>query len=189
MTDRDKTIYIIAGPNGAGKTTFARELLPFEARCLTFINADLIAAGLAPFQPERAAVRAGRLMLELIDQRVAHGESFAFETTLPEEVLREPFLFGARRGTWSFFTFSPFRQWSRLSTGWRGASPKAVMQSKRRSFDEDSSPEGRTSSATTRKSWINGSCWTIRDQSPSLSSPEANLERPHQYQPRLSEAS
>lgn len=80
--DAGRTILILAGPNGAGKTTFARQFLPAEARCLTFINADLIAAGLAPFQPEQAALRAGRLMLELIDLYVHRGESFAFETTL-----------------------------------------------------------------------------------------------------------
>jgi predicted ABC-type ATPase len=77
-----KEILIIAGPNGAGKTTFAREFLPLEAACPTFINADLIAAGLAPFQPEQAAIRAGRLMLQLIAEQVQRGESFAFETTL-----------------------------------------------------------------------------------------------------------
>ena len=52
---------IIAGPNGAGKTTFAREFLPYEADCPVFVNADLIAAGLSPFNPERAAMQAGRL--------------------------------------------------------------------------------------------------------------------------------
>ena len=77
-----KKIVIIAGPNGAGKTTFAREFLPNEADCPVFVNADLIAAGLAPFSPEVAAVRAGRLMLEEIDNHVRRGESFAFETTL-----------------------------------------------------------------------------------------------------------
>lgn len=82
MTHTDKKILILAGPNGAGKTTFALEYLPKEAECLTFINADLIAAGLSPFRPEQAAIRAGRLMLELIEQFVARGESFAFETTL-----------------------------------------------------------------------------------------------------------
>ncbi len=46
-----KKIIIIAGPNGAGKTTFAREFLPNEANCPIFINADLIASGLAPFAP------------------------------------------------------------------------------------------------------------------------------------------
>ena len=50
-------IVIIAGPNGAGKTTFAREFLPHEADCPVFINADLIAAGLSPFQPETAALQ------------------------------------------------------------------------------------------------------------------------------------
>ena len=78
----DKRIIIIAGPNGAGKTTLARELLPNEANTNTFINADLIAAGLDPLQPERAALRAGRMMLEMIDACVQRGESFAFETTL-----------------------------------------------------------------------------------------------------------
>ncbi len=78
----DPTIIIIAGPNGAGKTTFAREFLPQEASCLTFINADLIAQGLSPFRPDDAAVRAARLMLEMIADCVKRGESFAIETTL-----------------------------------------------------------------------------------------------------------
>ena len=75
-------IIIIAGPNGAGMTTFAREFLPQEAGCPVFVNADLIAAGLSPFAPERAAIQAGRLMLDAIAQHVAKRESFAFETTL-----------------------------------------------------------------------------------------------------------
>ena len=77
-----KRILIIAGPNGAGKTTLAMELLPNEANIPTFINADLIAAGLDPLQPERVAFRAGRMMLEMIDACVRRGQSFAFETTL-----------------------------------------------------------------------------------------------------------
>lgn len=79
---KEKKIIIIAGPNGAGKTTFAREFLPKEAGCPAFVNADLIAAGLAPFEPERAAFRAGRLMLKEIFNHVRRGERFAFETTL-----------------------------------------------------------------------------------------------------------
>ena len=78
----EQKIVIIAGPNGAGKTTFAREFLPNEANCPVFINADLIAAGLSPFQPEAVAVRAGRIMLEQIHEQVRKRESFAFETTL-----------------------------------------------------------------------------------------------------------
>ena len=73
---------IIAGPNGAGKTTFAREFLPAEAHCPVFVNADLIAAGLSPFAPEVAAIKAGRIMLAEIDDHVAHRRSFALETTL-----------------------------------------------------------------------------------------------------------
>lgn len=83
MTDpAPKKIIIIAGPNGAGKTTFARAFLPVEAGVPRFINADAIAAGLAAFAPETAAIRAGRLMLEEIGLCVRRGESFAFETTL-----------------------------------------------------------------------------------------------------------
>ena len=77
-----KRIPIIAGPNGVGKTTFATEFLPNEAGCLEFVNADLIAAGLSPFQPDQVAFAAGRLMLERIADLAASGKSFAFETTL-----------------------------------------------------------------------------------------------------------
>lgn len=82
MTSAEKKVVIIAGPNGAGKTTFAREFLPNEAGCPVFVNADLMAAGLAPFQPEAAALRAGRLMLQEIARHAAAGHSFALETTL-----------------------------------------------------------------------------------------------------------
>jgi len=75
-------IIIIAGPNGAGKTTFATEFLPREAECPNFINVDLIASGLSPFKPERAAIRAGRIVLELIQEHIRKRERFSFETTL-----------------------------------------------------------------------------------------------------------
>ena len=78
----DKKVIIIAGPNGAGKTTFARSFLPQEAQCPRFINADLIAAGLAPFAPETAAIKAGRLMLEEVAACAARGQSFALEIQL-----------------------------------------------------------------------------------------------------------
>ena len=73
---------LIAGPNGAGKTTFAREYVPVEFSGVRFLNADLIAAGLSPFDPDRAALRAGRLLIGLVDESVRGGESFAVETTL-----------------------------------------------------------------------------------------------------------
>ncbi len=77
-----RRVLIIAGANGAGKTTFATEFLPNEADCPTFINADLIAAGLNPFRPQLAGLRAGRLMLGMIEEHVRKGEGFALETTL-----------------------------------------------------------------------------------------------------------
>lgn len=75
-------IVIIAGPNGAGKTTFAREFLQREVGIDFFVNVDLIAAGLSPFAPGAANIRAGRLMLEEIASNVRRRKSFAFETTL-----------------------------------------------------------------------------------------------------------
>ena len=79
---KKQRMIIIAGPNGAGKTTFAREYLLREANCPDFVNVDLIAAGLSPFNPDRAAIQAGRIMLGEIQRRVRKRESFAFETTL-----------------------------------------------------------------------------------------------------------
>ena len=83
---KKQRIIIIAGPNGAGKTTFAREYLLKEAHCPDFINVDLIAAGLSPFDPDRAAIQAGRLMLSEIQRRVRKRQSFALETTLSGHV-------------------------------------------------------------------------------------------------------
>ncbi len=77
-----KNVYIIAGPNGSGKTTFARLFLPEYANCPNFVNADLIALGLAPFEPRSAAIKAGRLVLQQIHEFSGRGVDFAFETTL-----------------------------------------------------------------------------------------------------------
>jgi predicted ABC-type ATPase len=74
MREIERKIVIIAGPNGAGKTTFAREFLPQEAHCPVFINADLIAAGLSPFSPEAVAVKAGRIMLAEIADKLNWAE-------------------------------------------------------------------------------------------------------------------
>ena len=77
-----KKVIIIAGPNGAGKTTFARNFLPKAAQTYQFINADLIAAGLSPFNPDLAAFKAGRIMLSEIGAVSISGHNFALETTL-----------------------------------------------------------------------------------------------------------
>lgn len=77
-----KHLYIIAGPNGAGKTTASKTILPKALLVKEFVNADEIAKGLSPFNPEGVAIEAGRLMLERIDTLLAKGESFSIETTL-----------------------------------------------------------------------------------------------------------
>jgi predicted ABC-type ATPase len=78
----NRSVYIIAGPNGSGKTTFAREFLPEYVNCPNFVNADLIAQGLAPFEPRAAAIKAGKLVLQQIRDYAAKNFDFAFETTL-----------------------------------------------------------------------------------------------------------
>lgn len=75
-------LYIIAGPNGAGKTTFAKEFLPKYAQCKNFVNADLIAQGLAPFNSQSVGIKAGRILLGRIHELAQKCEDFAFETTL-----------------------------------------------------------------------------------------------------------
>lgn len=77
-----KNLYIIAGCNGAGKTTASYSILPQILNCKEFVNADEIAKGLSPFQPETVSFEAGRLMLHRIDELLNKHVDFAFETTL-----------------------------------------------------------------------------------------------------------
>ena len=78
----NKNLYIIAGCNGAGKTTASFIILPEILDCKEFVNADEIAKGLSPFQPEKVAVESGRIMISRINDLLKEGMSFAFETTL-----------------------------------------------------------------------------------------------------------
>ncbi len=78
----DRNLYIISGPNGAGKTTASYTVLPRILQCREFVNADEIAHGLSPFNPESMAIEAGRLMLQRIKDLLSHDESFSIETTL-----------------------------------------------------------------------------------------------------------
>jgi predicted ABC-type ATPase len=78
----NKNLYIIAGCNGAGKTTASFTILPEILNCKEFVNADEIAKGLSPFQPEKVSFEAGRIMLNRINDLLAMKDNFAFETTL-----------------------------------------------------------------------------------------------------------
>jgi len=75
-------VYLIAGCNGAGKTTASLTLLPEMLECKEFVNADNIAAGISPFQPDKVAIEAGRLMLKRINDLIDMKIDFAIETTL-----------------------------------------------------------------------------------------------------------
>lgn len=85
----EKNLYIIAGCNGAGKTTASFTILPEILDCKEFVNADEIAKGLSPFQPEKVAFEAGRIMLNRIDELFKNQENFAFETTLATKTYKQ----------------------------------------------------------------------------------------------------
>jgi predicted ABC-type ATPase len=75
-------LYIIAGCNGAGKTTASYTVLPEMLNCKEFVNANEIAKGLSPFQPETVSFEAGRIMLSRIRGLLEQKVDFGFETTL-----------------------------------------------------------------------------------------------------------
>ena len=81
-------LYIIAGCNGAGKTTASYSVLPDMLNCKEFVNADEIAKGLSPFQPDTVAIEAGRIMLNRINELMKQKVDFAFETTLSARTYR-----------------------------------------------------------------------------------------------------
>lgn len=82
IMDSEKRLYIISGCNGAGKTTASYTLLPEVFQCKEFVNADEIAKGLSPFNPEGVAIDAGKVMLQRITDLLEREETFAIETTL-----------------------------------------------------------------------------------------------------------
>lgn len=94
----EKNLYIIAGCNGAGKTTASFTILPEIINCREFVNADEIAKGLSPFQPEKVAFEAGRIMLQRIEDLFRENKSFAFETTLSTKSYRSKIIKAKKNG-------------------------------------------------------------------------------------------
>ena len=78
----EENLFIIAGCNGAGKTTAAYNIMPHVLNVAQFVNADEIARGLSPFNPESVAIEAGRIMLNRIDELLEQNKSLTIETTL-----------------------------------------------------------------------------------------------------------
>ncbi len=72
-------IFIISGCNGAGKTTASFTILPELLNITDFVNADEIAKGLSPFQPENVSIEAGRIMLKRLQFLLEQHQDFAFE--------------------------------------------------------------------------------------------------------------
>ena len=93
-----KDLYIIAGCNGAGKTTASFTILPEILNCKEFVNADEIAKGLSPFQPEKVSIEAGRIMLERINDLLNSQANFAFETTLATKSYRSKIFLAKEKG-------------------------------------------------------------------------------------------
>lgn len=94
----EKNLYIIAGCNGAGKTTASFTILPKIIECKEFVNADEIARGLSPFQPEKVAFEAGRIMINRINELLNENISFAFETTLSTRSYKNKILKAKEQG-------------------------------------------------------------------------------------------
>lgn len=94
----DKRLYIIAGCNGAGKTTASFTILPDILDCKEFVNADEIAKGLSPFQPEKVSFEAGRIMLNRINELLLSNENFAFETTLSTKSYKKKIIGAKKKG-------------------------------------------------------------------------------------------
>jgi predicted ABC-type ATPase len=82
METEQPRVIILAGPNGAGKSTAAMDFLQGTLGVLEYVNADAIARGLSGFQPERAALEAGKITIRRLHELAQQRAHFAFETTL-----------------------------------------------------------------------------------------------------------
>jgi len=119
-------LVVLAGPNGAGKSTAAPRLLGERLRIAEFVNADVIAAGLSGFAPERVAIEAGRIMLRRLEGLAQAGADFAFETTLASRGC------GASGGTGFICSTCGYLRPRWRSPGWPGACAREGTRCRRR---------------------------------------------------------
>lgn len=131
-----KKLYIIAGCNGAGKTTASFTILPEILDCKEFVNADEIAKGLSPFQPEKVSFEAGRIMLNRINELLSENENFAFETTLATKSYKQKIIEAKKNGyrvTLLFFWLQNIelakeRVKTRVSEGGHNIEPEVIAR-------------------------------------------------------------
>ena len=130
----EKKLYIIAGCNGAGKTTASFTILPEILDCKEFVNADEIAKGLSPFQPEKVSFESGRIMLNRINELLSENENFAFETTLSTKSYKHKIIKAKEKGfrvTMLFFRLQTIelakeRVKTRVSEGGHNIDPEVI---------------------------------------------------------------
>jgi predicted ABC-type ATPase len=130
----EKKLYIIAGCNGAGKTTASFTILPEILDCKEFVNADEIAKGLSPFQPEKVSFESGRIMLNRINELLSENENFAFETTLSTKSYKHKIIKAKEKGfrvTMLFFWLQTIelakeRVKTRVSEGGHNIDPEVI---------------------------------------------------------------
>src|SRR5262245_26476623 len=161
-------VFIIAGPNGAGKTTASAGLLPELLGCNEFVNADDIARALSPFNPERVAWRAGRLMLEVIRQLAASGEDFASKQHLPRARSCRSCENARAKATKSALFFFGCARRALRNGGLLHESNRVVTRFLGKLFVDDIGTGSIISGLSTLLWPIIGSCTIIRDQHPTL---------------------
>ena len=157
MEEKKKmNLYVIAGCNGAGKTTASFTVLPEMLNCREFVNADEIAAGLSPFNPEGVAIQAGRLMIDRIIHLLKEGATFAFETTLSTRSYVKLIQQAQKRGY--FVTLLFFS----LTTPEQAVKRVAKRASQGGHNTVATVPDSPTSSSSTSLWWITGHSTTTR---------------------------
>lgn len=136
-----KNLYIIAGCNGAGKTTASFTILPEILDCKEFVNADEIAKGLSPFQPEKVSFEAGRIMINRVNELLLLNENFAFETTLATKSYKSKVINAQKTTIQLLYYFFGCKTWTWQLKGSKQEYQKVDIILKQKSSVEDTKME------------------------------------------------